>query len=744
MTSTADIVVRATRRQFLRATGVAGGGLLLACALPPGRAGAALEAASSSELSPWLRVAEDGAITVYVEKAEMGQGVHSSLAALVAEELDVGWDDVRVEQRVLRGEGAGASTHSSSSIRRQWQPLRIAGATARQLLIDAAAEQWAVPARECVTSDGLVRHPAQGLSAAYGELAPAAAARPVPEQVELKPANEFRLIGRPLPRKDIPDKLTGRAVFGIDVQRDGMLHAAIAMSPVLGGTLVEAQRATALAHPGVRDVVELQSGAAVAVVADRYWEARKGLEALAPVFSGGEPDGSRDIRERMQEALDTPGLVVHPRPAGSPGVPAEAGRERVVTARYEVPFLAHATMEPMNCTADASHGACELWAPTQSSGSTRQAVAEALEIAPERVTVHTTLMGGGFGRRVEVDFAVQAALVSRAVAAPVKLIWSREDDMRHDYYRPACAAQLEASLDPSGRPLALLHHIAGPWHRRQLPGWLRGPIGGAQKQLGTPLVPRFLPDFVWWRFPELMRTGIAGIVAGGGAPFPYRVDDQQREYSLVECNLQLGFWRSVTGSQHAFFTESFIDELAHAAGADPYRYRRELLAPAERVVLDRAAELAGWEGTRREGRSLGIAYHSQFDTRVCQVAEVSASDARSPTVHRVFCAVDCGRVVNPDTVRAQIEGSIVFGLTAALRGQITLAAGAVEQSNFHDYPLMRLGELPQIEIELIESERSPGGIGEPATPPIAPAVANAIFAATGERLRALPIERTRA
>ena len=730
-----DPIANLSRRGFLQASGAFAGALLIG--YPPSTRGAiAAEAAEPVSLGPWLRVAADGRVCVWVERAEMGQGVHSTLAALVAEELEVAWEQVTVEARSFDGALRSVLTGASASIRESWLPLRTAGAAARTMLISSAARAWSLPVAECVASDGLVHHPPTGRRLGYGELAARAAALPVPSHVELKSPEKFRLLGTDVPRLDIPDKVLGRAIFGIDVAVDGMLHAAPAFSPVPGCALASADREAALAIRGVRALVEIPNG--VAVVADHYWQARRAIDALAPVFSGGErvidtPEYSR----LLGEALDTPGLV-----AGAIGDADAvfARANRIVEARYEVPYLAHATMEPMSCTASARAESCEIWTPTQAPLQVRRDVARQLDIDPENVTVHPTLMGGGFGRRAETDFAVQAALASRNVGRPVKLIWSREDDIRHDFYRPACAAELRAALDPDGTPQAFVLHVAGPSSDRELPSWLRGAITRAEKRIGSPLAPEgYLPDAVWWRLPSVARSGIDWIVAGSSPPLNYQVPHQRLECSLVENPLPIGWWRAVPASQNAFFIESFVDELAREASRDPFEFRRALLSGRDRAVLEAAAEMSGWGRPRADGRSLGIAQFAMVGTTVCEVAEVSVDSAGLPSVHRVYCAIDCGRALNPDTIRAQVEGSIVFGLAAALRGRISVKDGRVEQSNFHDYPIPRIGEIPEIEVRIIASDADPTGVGEPATPPIAPAIANAIFAATGRRIRALPL-----
>ena len=721
----------------MRGTGVVGGGLVLGIRWPRGGAQAAL---TDVDLGTWIRVGTDGSITIWVEKAEMGQGIHTSLAVLVAEELEVGLDQIRVEPRPLKGPHRKIVTGGSSSVRSGYEQLRLAGAVAREMLAEAAAQAWSVARSECRAERAAVHHPASGRSLAYAELAAAAATQPVPKlsREDLKPLPECRLIGQPVPRLDLPAKVDGSARFGIDVRLEGMLYGAPVMSPAFGGEVRGADRAAALAKPGVRAVVDIPGG--LVVVADRYWKARSALAVLKPIFEKGAPEcSSQAYSKKMREALETPGIPQHE--SGDVAAAFE-GAAGVVEASYEVPFLAHASMEPMNCTAHVRERGCEVWAPTQSSSRVREAVAAALRVDIESICVHTTLMGGSFGRRAESDFAVQAALASRAVGRPVQIIWSREDDIRHDFYRPACAARLRAAVDANGLPLAYVHHVAGPWPGlREWPGWLRERIGRLEKALGRGLIPGITPDFIEYRFPKLMRSGVAGIVVGGETPpLLYRVASQRSEYSLADTGVPLGWWRSVAASQNGFFAESFMDELAHAAGRDPYEYRRAQLEPRARRVLELAASRAGWGERLPSGRGRGIAIYHSFGTTVCHVVDVTVGDRVAPRVDRVVCAVDCGTVVNPDTVEAQMESSIVFGLTAALKGEITLREGAVVQSNFHDYRLMGFGEIPEIEVHTVASSGYPGGIGEPGTPPIAPALVNALFSATGERIRVLPVE----
>jgi len=737
MTRNRPRIANLSRRDFI--TGIAGtaGGLVLGC-LAPGQSMALnrdVRADPGDEwpLGPWLALHPSGEITVWVEKSEMGQGVHTAMAMLVAEEFDVPWEQVRVEPKPLTDQRHPVGTGVSTSVRHNWRPLREAGATAREMLRRAAATRWQIEVAGCDARRGTVRNLSTNEIVPYASLAAEAAQLPVPESIELKPESAFELIGTAAPRSDIPAKVTGEAVFGIDVEVEGMLYGAPALCPYPGGELEFADREAAQAVAGVHAVVEIPEG--LVVVADHWWQAKKGVEALAARFTGDLTFDTETYGGELRESLDTPGVVAH-----VAGDVFEHGDAVDIEARYEVPFLAHATMEPQNCTASVANGKCTLWAPTQAPSRIRKWVARTLGFEQADVVVYTTFMGGAFGRRNEYDDAVQAALASRAVGRPVKVIWTREDDTRNDFYRPACAAHLSARLDEEGYPSAVRDHVAGPWHGpRKIPAWIRRAVGAAQKKLGAPLVGEAWPDAIEEKFPSLARVGVEWLVAGEVPPFGYAIDNQRLEYSLVDCELRLGWWRSISGSQTTFFVESFIDECAHAVGRDPVDYRRALLPPRDRGVLDRAAAMAGWGRERAPGRGQGVAICRFFDTTVCQIVEVEARDPQVPRVTDVWCAIDCGQVVNPDTVAAQMEGSILFGLSAALLGEISLREGRVEQSNFHDYRLLGLSQTPRIEVGIVESGRDPGGVGEPGVPPIAPALTNAIFAATGRRIRKLPV-----
>jgi isoquinoline 1-oxidoreductase beta subunit len=686
-----------------------------------------------------VRIARDGMVTVIVPRSEMGQGVTTALPMLVAEELDVDMAQVRVEPapaaRAYDNPAFGAqATGGSTSVRTSWEPLRRAGATARAMLVTAAARGWQVPESECATERGEVVHGKSGRRVGYGALVSQAAALPVPSSVPLKDPKSWRLIGTRVPRLDARAKVDGTGVFGLDVQPAGHLVATVARCPVYGGRARTFGAEAALAVPGVRKVVAIGAGAGVGVVADSFWSARQGRAALNIEWDEGPraTASSQAFRDACLAAVrGTGGEKALDR--GAPEAAMRAAR-RTLEAVYEFPFLAHATMEPMNCTAHVQARRCDIWVGTQNQAGARRVGADLTGVPLEAVHVHTTLLGGGFGRRAELDFVAEAVQLSQAAGAPVKVVWTREDDMRHDTYRPASVSLIRAGLDERGWPVAWHHRIAGPsirdrilgtFARFVLPDWLPGGVrdvaGGAVARLAGLTVDRSATE--------------------GADALPYAIGDARVEYIQREAGIPVGFWRSVGHSQNAFVVECFLDEIAAAGGQDPLELRRRLLARAPRHlrVLETATRAAGWSAPPRAGLHRGLAVHESFGSWVAQVAEVSVAADGSVRVHRVVCAIDCGTVVNPNIVEAQVEGSIVFGLTAALKGEITVEAGRVVQSNFHDYPMLRIDEMPVVEVHLVPSAEPPGGVGEPATPPIAPAVANAIFAATGRRVRRLPI-----
>jgi len=703
---------RLGRRRFLGLSAAGGAGLWLAMALP-GRARAAGKDGPALEPNAWLRVDTQGVVTIFLAKAEMGQGVFTSMPMLVAEDLEADWKAIRVVQADAHPKFGAMITGGSSSVRRSWRPLRQAGATARAMLVAAAAKRWKVAPAACRAERGEVIHDATGRRLGYGALAAAAARLPVPKDPPLKAPKDFTIIGQRVARLDTPDKTTGKAGFGIDVRVKDLRHAVVARPPVWGGKVRSFDPAPALAVPGVEKVVQVPSG--VAVVARTTWAAMKGREALVVEFDAGA-NGVVDQAEIQRRLAEAP---VEVKPARSEGDLA-AGLDKAarrLTATYELPLLAHATMEPMNATAHVRKGRggteVEIWAPTQGPSWAIPPLAKALGIPESRVTFHVTLLGGGFGRRAMPDFILEAAEVSKAAGVPVQVTWTREDDMRHDYYRPPGRNELEAGLDGSGRLTAWRHLVRSPSASKSIFG-KTAPFGGDR------------PD-----------------VVEGAADIPYLAGALRVEAALPDIGVPLGFWRSVYSSQNAFPEECFMDELAAAAGQDPLAFRLAHLPPDHRLrrTLSLAAEKAGWGTPPPAGRARGIACHTSFGSHVAEVAEVSVEKGKV-RVHRVVCAVDCGTVVNPDTVEAQVEGAVVYGLSAALRGEITLKDGAVVQGNFDDYEPLRMDEMPAVEVHLVPSGEAPGGIGEPGLPPIAPAVVNALAVLTGRRVRSLPIRLT--
>lgn len=707
-------IINISRRTFLRTGVTIGGGLVLGFSLPFSRpeANAATEVTAPFAPNAWLRIGADGKVTVMLHKSEMGQGIMTSLPMLVAEELDADWSMIGVE--FAPADPAYASvpsgeqmTGGSRAIRGSWEMLRKAGATARQMLIVAAAQTWDVAVDTCRTENGEVIHQPSGRRLAYSALIKKAATLKVPTEITLKEPKEFRLIGTPAARIDTPSKVNGSAVFGIDVTRPGMLIARVLRCPVFGGKVAQFDATKAKAVPGVRHVLQIESG--IAVVADGYWPAKLGVDALIVQWDEGSRVGvsSSSIAAMYKESAEQPGLVVRTEGDITQSLTGAAKRLEAV---YEVPYLAHAPMEPMNCTAHVREDGCDVWVPTQGQTRAQQTAAKITGLRPEAVKVHTTLLGGGFGRRYEQDFVADAVQIAKLVGKPVKVIWSREDDMQHDFYRPATYNRLTAGIDAQGMPIVWTHRIVGP-----------------------SIISR-----LW---PERVQNGKDFTSIEGAANVPYAILNMQVDYVMKETGIPVGFWRSVGSSQNAFITECFFDEVAVAAGKDPYELRRQFLekSPRHKAVLELAATKAGWGQPLPEGRFRGIAVHESYGSYVVEVAEVSVADDGNVHVHRVVCAVDCGMVVNPNTIQAQMEGGIVYGLTAALKGAITIDKGRVQQSNFHDYQMLRMNEMPTIEVHILPSAAAPGGVGEPGVPPIAPAVANAIFAATGKRIRQLPI-----
>ena len=715
-------------RTFVKVGVVAGAGLSLGIYFKT-RSGPGLPA-SDAAFAPnaWLRIDEDGTITFVIDKSEMGQGITTALPQLIAEELEVSLESISYAfapaHPAYRSPMMGMQmTGGSTSVLTAWEPLREAGATARWLLREAAAQRWSVSAQDVRMFDGLAIHP-DGSMLTYGELATAAAAIPLPESVQLKDPSEFRIIGKSVRRLDIPAKTKGEATFGVDAGPSDARVAVVARSPVFGGSVGSYDPAPALAVQGIHEVVDIESG--VAVVADGYWPAKKGRDALDIIWNegAGAQIDDAEIGRRFRAAIAAGGKVA--REEGETDV-ALAGPGTRVAAEYSLPYLAHATMEPMNCTAVVRDGRCTVWAPTQFQdapsfigGGSRQAAAKATGLDEDAVEVHTTLLGGGFGRRAELDFVREAAELASKVEGPVKVVWSREDDIQHDFYRPASYHDLEAVLDEGGRPTVWRHEIASQSiMERWLPGWM----------------PKFVASWA-----GIMPNGVDPTAVEAAGNHPYDIANVRVAWSNVKLPIPVGFWRSVGNSQNGFVVESFVDELAHAAGQDPYQYRRALLTdhPRHRAVLDAVAAVSEWDAPLPEGRARGIAVVESFGSFVAEVAEVSVDQGR-PRVNKVWCAVDCGVVVNPAIVRAQMESGIMYGLTAALYGRVSIESGRVVESNFHDYSMLRMNEAPEVEVVLAPSGDAPGGVGEPGLPPLAPAVTNALFALTGQRIRELPI-----
>ncbi|MDR3422182.1 MAG: molybdopterin-dependent oxidoreductase [Xanthobacteraceae bacterium] len=705
--------VALSRRSFLVGVSTVGGGLALALAVPFGPAPAAEEA---PEVTAWLLIGADNSVVIRVARAEMGQGAQTGLAMLVAEELECDWATVRTEfvspeENLRRGRVWGdMSTGASRSIASSQLYLRRAGAIAREMLIAAAAARWNVPATECTARMSAIRHKPSGRSVTFGVVAEDAAKIAPPADVALKEPGDWQLAGRPRRRLDVRDKVTARTVYAIDVRLPDMLYAAIAHCPVFGGTLKSVDESAIAAMKGVRRVVRLRDG--IAVVADSWWHAKRALEVLPIMWddrgNGGLSSGK--IAEAVRAALDAETSQVGR--ADGDVVAGLARAARRIEADYTVPFLAHATMEPQTCTAHVKDGRVEVWAPTQDATTALVTAASAAGVASDKVAIHGTMLGGGFGRRGAIqEFVRQAVLVAKEVEQPVKLVWSREEDMKHDYYRPFGMARMVAGLDADGMPIAWKVRLTGP-------------------SFVAALVPGFGMSFV-------DRSFLAGL----GDEMAYEVPNYLVDYVVQQTPVPLGVWRAINYTHNTFYKESFIDEMAHAAAIDPYLYRRRLLSdnPKNLDVLDAAAKHAGWFTPPPQGVFRGIAVTEACGSFCAQVAEVSV-ERGAVRVHRVVSAIDCGHVVNPLSIEMQTQGAVIFALTAALHGEITIKDGGVEQGNFDDYEMFRMADAPNVETVIVPSGDFWGGVGEPPVPPVAPALCNAIFAATGRRIRQLPIK----
>jgi len=705
-----------SRRALLKGSLAVGAGLTIGFQLPVGRGRAPLAQPAPGVFAPnqWLSIDRDGLVTVTNSVPEMGQGSLTTTTIIIADELDADWNKIRVNQapadpkRYANPITGSQSYGGSRGVRDHMEMWRKSAAAAREMLKQAAANEWGVNVDSVDTEPGVVVHRATGRKLAYGQLVDRAQALPVPQNPTLKTPDKFRYIGKNLHRLDTPDKVTGRGIYGMDVQVPGMLVASIERPPVVSGGKVQSFDATAAkAIPGVKHVVQVTNG--IAVVADRFSAAVAGRRALKVTWDLGPMAqvSSAQISAEYVALSKQSGQVA--RKDGDAEQALGAGG-RTLEAAYEVPFLEHACMEPMNATAQVMPDACVVWAPTQNPGGSQATAAKITGLPIDKVTVNTTLLGGGFGRRGEIDFIVDAVETAKAVGVPVKLMWTREDDIQHGFYRPATYNVFRAALDGSGMPTAWSHRIVGP---------------GILAQKG--------------RMPA--NTTVDPAAVAGARDLPYDIPNLQVEWLNKDFGVPLGFWRSVGSSQNAFITESVIDELAHLAGKDPFEYRRALLgkSPRHTAVLELAAAQANWGSPVPAGRGRGIAVAFSYGSYAAHVIEASVAPDGAVRVHRVVCAIDCGIAVNPDQVKAQMEGGAVYALTAALYGQITVDKGSVQQSNFHNYPMMRINEMPVIETHILDSGAAPGGLGEPGVPPVAPALCNAIFALTGKRIRTLPI-----
>ncbi len=706
------------RRDFIRVGAAIGGGLLVSLHLPSvGATGTALAAEEKDfAINAFVRIGADESVTVIAAHSEMGQGVYTSLPMLLNEELQADWSKIRVEAApvdkiynhpVFGIQMTGGSTTSPA----EWERYRKMGAVARSMLVEAATQEWKVEPASCRVEKGVVIHDASGRRATYGSLANAAARLTPPTEIPLKDAKTFTVIGTPTRRLDTPSKTNVTAQFGLDVIVPGMLTAVVARPPVFGGHALKFDATDTLKVSGVKAVEQVPSG--VAIIADRFWPAKVGRDKLKVEWDLGPNEvlSTEQMLRDFSELGKKPGTIA--KKTGDPEAALKSAA-RTLTAEYDVPYLAHAMMEPLNCVVDLRADSCEIWTGTQFETVDQANAAKAAGLPPEKVKIHTTLLGGGFGRRANPasDFVVEAVHVAKAAKAPVKTVWTREDDLKGGWYRPMWHDQFVAGLDASGNPILWTHTI----------------VGQSITQ-GTPFEP------------YTIKAGVDSTSVEGAADLIYGIPNLQVDLHSPKIGVPVQWWRSVGHSHTGFSVEAFLDEVAHAGGKDPYELRRTLLAKQPRMlaVLEMAAQKANWGTKLPAGVGRGIAAHFSFDSYVAQVVEASVEKNGTVHVHRVVCAVDCGRVINPDTVKAQMEGGIIFGLTAALKTEITLKEGRVVQGNFHDYQMLRIFESPQIEVHIVPSTENPTGVGEPGVPPAAPALANAIFAATGKRIRRLPI-----
>jgi isoquinoline 1-oxidoreductase subunit beta len=696
-----------SRRTFLKSGAAASGALVIGVSIPLSFREA--QAATVSSMNAWVRIGSDNSITILVDRSEMGQGVVMALPMLVAEELEVDLNKVKIEfappgEMYINAMLGGQITGGSTSVRDGWEKLRIAGAKARVMLVQAAADKWGVDASQLRASNGMVTGPG-GKKASYGSLAEAASKLTPPKEVALKDPSKFRYLGKPLKRLDTPGKITGKTEFGIDVKLPGMLYAALAQPPVIGGKVVSFDADKAKSMPGVKHVVQITDG--VAVVADSWWRAKTARDTIKIQWDDGPNKGlsSAAVFQGLADAMEKPGASIKKQGDVDAAMKTAA---KTVEATYQMPFLSHSPLEPMNFTADVRKDSALLVGSIQFQQAALGIAAAMTKLPPEKITIKTTYLGGGFGRRIDLDYLMQAVEVSMAVGTPVKLVWTREDDMTHDFYRPASLHRMSAGFDERGKPVAISHKMTSPSVTARL-------------------------------FAPVVKDGVDPFMAEA-IVVPYDIPNQSVSTVIHEPGLRVGYLRSVSHALNIFANESFVDEMAAAAGKDPYEFRLSLLDKQPRYanVLKIAAEKAGWGKTLPKGRARGIALMEGYETYMANVVEVSVVNDQIK-VHRVVVAVDLGRMVNPNIVEQQIESNVVFGLSALLYGDITLKDGRVEQTNFNNYKLLRINEMPKVEMHIVKSTEKPGGIGEPGMALISPAVANAVFALTGKRLRKMPL-----
>ena len=707
-----------TRRRFLHHS-LAVAGLAVTASMTPSGIKVSkaedLKKNTESLFSPnvWIEITPDNIITIVVNKSEMGQGVATSLPMIAADELEADWKQIRFKEAPAGDKYKDPAwgmqlTGGSTSVMHMMEPLRKAGATAREMLLAAAAQTWEVLQSECEARQGMVRHIQSGRTMTYGQLCEKASKLPIPQNPPLKKEDQFRFIGTPMARLDVPDKVDGSAIFGADIFVPEMLYAAVVRPPAYGAKVISYDQEAAEKIPGVHKVVRIDRGIAVsASTIDAAWKGKKALNVKWG--KGSHPDLNNETLEKsFLQHLNKQGVIAR----NEGNVKNALGRAaKKIGATYRLPYLSHVTMEPMNCTAHVSGDRCDVWVPTQNQSGVLQVAEKITGLKPEQIHVHTTYLGGGFGRRSETDVVEEALQISKSIGKPVKLIWTREEDIQNDFYRPGNCCRIEGGMDRNGKLIAWSHKVV-------------------------------VPSIFARVFPQMMKSGIDPAAVEGIANMEYEIPNLHVEYVRIDNPIPVGFWRSVGSSHNAFTVESFVDELAYAAKKDPLEFRLSLLKnhPRPRRVLEAVAEKSAWGRPLKKGQGLGMAYHFSFGTHVAEVAEVSVNKKDGTIkVHRVVCAVDCGPVVNPAIITAQMTSGIIMGLSAALKERVDFDQGGVKTANFYNYHELRMSEVPEIEVHIVKSKEERGGIGEPGLPPIAPAVANAVFKAAGIRLRNLPM-----